>query len=98
MPQPLQLALGDHGLNTSAVGLSEYFSVRHTIMPSNSQDALEAAYVKTIQGLDVMAVGYPSFIAIEEGGDTDCLVYGNLCRGIKVLVLKDSAPESPKGS
>ncbi len=45
-----------------------------------------------------MAVGYPSFTAIKEGGDTDRLVYGNFCGRMKILVMKDSTPKSSKGN
>jgi len=50
-PQSLQLALGYHGLNTSAVGsaLQVSFSVRHALTPGNSQDEPEeAAYVEAL--------------------------------------------------
>ncbi len=48
VPQPLQLALGDHGLNTSIVGLFKYFNVRHTILPGNSQNVLKGAYMEAL--------------------------------------------------
>ncbi len=82
----------------ASILLSKYFSVKHMIMPGNSQNMLERAYVKALQGLDMMAVGYPSFTAREGDGGTDCLVYGDLCGEMKVLVLKDSVLESLKGS
>ena len=44
------------------------------------------------------AVSNPGFTAVEEGGDADCLVDTDFCLKIKVLVLKNPAPESPIGS
>lgn len=48
--------------------------MRHSVTPSDSKDALQTADVELLQGLDVTAVGNPGFIAVEEGGDADCLV------------------------
>ncbi len=98
MSQPLQLVLGEHGLNISAGGVCKYFSVRHTITSCNSKNALKAAYVEAFQGPDVAAVGHPSFTAIKEGCYAHSLLQNNLCGEMKVLVLEDSAPESPKCS
>lgn len=44
------------------------------------------------------AVGYPCFTAIKQGGDTDSLVYGDLCGRMKVFIMKDSTSKSPKGN
>ena len=74
MPQPTQLVLGDCGLNTLAACSPEDLSVRHSVTPSDSQDALETADVEVFQGLDVAAVSNPGFTAVEEGGDADRLV------------------------
>ena len=54
--------------------------------------------MKLFQGLDVTAVSNPGFTAVEEGGDADCLIDRDFCASVKVLVLKDPAPESPIGS
>lgn len=98
MPQPAQLVLGDCGLNTLAACSPQDLSVRHSVTPSDSQDALETADVEVFQGLDVAAVSNPCFTAVEEGGDADCLVDTYFCVEMKVLVLKNPPPESPKGS
>ncbi|XP_052473648.1 steroid 17-alpha-hydroxylase/17,20 lyase-like [Carassius gibelio] len=74
---------GDCGLNTLAACSPQDLSVRHSVTPSDSQDALETADVEVFQGLDVAAVSNPCFTAVEEGGDADCLVqnkvYEELC-------------------
>lgn len=97
MPQSAQLVLGDCGLNTLAACSPQDLSVRHSVTPSDSQDALETADVEVFQGL-VAAVSNPWFTAVEEGDDADCLVDAYFCVEMKVLVLKNPLPESPKGS
>ena len=98
MPQPTQLVLGDCGLNTLATCSSEDLSVGHSVMPGDSQVALQTADVKVFQGLDVAAVSNPGFTAVEEGGDADRLVDTDFCIEMKVLILKNPPPESSKGS
>ena len=44
------------------------------------------------------AVSNPGFTTVEEGGDADRLVDTDFCVEMKVLVLKNSPSESPKGS
>lgn len=79
--------LGDHDLNSSAVGFSEHFRMRHTITPGDSQNALKAMNMEVFQELDVAPVSYPSFTALEEGGNADGSVDADLCA--EILVLKD---------
>lgn len=59
--------------------------MRYLVTPSNTQDVMKTAYMKLLQGPDVAAVNYPGFIAVEEGGDADCLVDTDFCVQIKVF-------------
>ena len=92
MSKPVQLVLGDHGLNTPAVGLDKYFSLRHMITPGEAKDALEAADMEALQGLDVTAICGPSFTTVEEGGDADSLVDSNFSVQVEVVILEYPAP------
>ena len=44
------------------------------------------------------AVGHPGFTAVEEGSDADGLINRDLCVEMKIFVLEDPTPESPKSS
>ena len=92
MSEPAQLVLGDRGLNTPAVGLRKDFSLRHTITPGDTKDALQASNMEALQGPDVTAVRGPCFTAVEEGGDADSLVNRNLSVQMEVVVLEDPSP------
>lgn len=41
--------MGDHGLHTLAVGLNKYFCMGHTVAPGDSQDAMQASNVESLE-------------------------------------------------
>jgi hypothetical protein len=53
MSELVQLVLGDHGLHSLRVGLSKYLCMGQTVMPGDSQDALQAYYVESLKLLVV---------------------------------------------
>lgn len=88
--------MGDDGLNAFAGCSTKDLGVRHSVTAGDPQDALKAADMKLFQRLHMVTVGDPSFTAIEKGSDTNGLI--DRCFCVKILVLKDSATESSKGS
>jgi hypothetical protein len=90
--------LGDQGLHTLVVGLSKYFCMGNMVTPGDSQGALRASYVESLELLVVVTVSDPGFTAVKKCGDAGGLIDGDFGVEVEIPVVEDlsflSFPES----